>query len=167
MGFDDFFVTEKKDEVQEFLLRQAKSLSDMKIEQIKECVERYAQTGWRMRVVYDLSTWLAGITYEHDKDATVINLGLDGVNYAPHRAIYMPGLVAFGGLMHDERFRANGNMPPQHCDFEIFHQRAVEQLERLYSVVQVRPGITPNMRIARVPFSIVQPDYKPRTEGFE
>ena len=162
MGFDDFFVSEKKDDVLSFFLRHSERLADIQIAHIEETIERYVADNWRVRVAYDYSTWIGAIAYEFEKDARIFNVGLQGANYTAHRTISFPGIVLIHQLTHEQRFRVNGNMPPKFCDFEIWHQKTLEGFEELYrTTIEQRVGPAPYIRIARVPFSIVRPDNPP------
>lgn len=160
MGFEDFFIKEKKDDFLAFVLRNEHAYQETTIARITETTNRYAEQGWRARVVYDFSTWLGAVAYENERDVDVLNIGRTMSNYAAHRSVMFPGMLAFNQIIHEQRFRVNGKMPPKFCDFEIWRQEEVALFENLYGDqnVRMRDGPAKYMRTLRVPFSVVKPD---------
>lgn len=160
MGIDDFFIHEKKEEFLAFVLRNQHAMMETTVDRVTATVERYAAQGWRARTTYDFSTWLGALAYENEKDARVLNIGLTMANRPAHRSITFPAFHLFANLMHEQRFRVNGKMPPIHCDFEIWREDEIAKFQEVYCdhVIAVREGPESYMRIVRLPFAAVKPE---------
>jgi hypothetical protein len=159
MGLDDFLVKEKKTNVLfDFFLRNTELLADIQIEQIKETLTRYSDDNWRMRVYYEGDNWIFAAAYEFERDAQVLNIGLQAVDYVPQRSVNFPALYVMNSIFHEQRFRLTGNMPPKFCDFELWRGSQFADVQNAYDFVTQLKSPTSYIRRARVPFSLVKPD---------